>query len=56
MLNILINFFLASQVWQLMNVFPFVIGAKISVGDPHYACFMLLCDIAKIPFLRLLTD
>ena len=46
---------LASQMWQLVNLFPFVIGAEMSTGDPHYACFMLLNDIARILFSHIIA-
>lgn len=44
------SFVSASQMWELVNVFPFIIGSEVYEDDPHYACFMLLDDLAKILF------
>ena len=38
----------ASQMWELFNIFPFIIDTILDVDDPHHACLMLLNDIATI--------
>ena len=51
-------------MWELFHILPFIIGKDMPSDDPHYACFMVLNDIAtilfspviapdQIPFLRL---
>lgn len=50
-----------------MNILPFLVGEDFPPDDPHYACFMLLNDIAtilfspiiaheQVPFLKLLIQ
>lgn len=51
-------------MWELFNMLPFIIGEKMPPNDLHYACFLLLNEIAllvfspviakqQIPFLQL---
>ena len=37
-------------MWELMDIFPFIIGREFSQDDPHYACFMLLNEISTLLF------
>ena len=57
--------YIVIQMWELFNILPLIIGKRMTLEDPHFACFfMLLNDIAtvvlspiisseQIPFLRL---
>lgn len=46
----LIIFIPAAQMWELVNLLPFVIGRDMPPNDPHYECFMLLSYISSILF------
>ena len=35
-------------MWELVNIFPFLVNDELSLGDPHFACFMLLCELSGI--------
>lgn len=48
--HLITNIFLAFQMWELVNTFPFIIGNEIAQDDNHHRCFMLLSDIASIIF------
>lgn len=37
-------------MWELFHILPFIIGTRLSLSDPHYACFMLLNDTSTILF------
>ncbi len=41
---------LAAQMWEFMNILPFIVGEDLPPNDPHYQCFMLLNDISTILF------
>lgn len=41
---------LAAQMWELVTIFPFLVGQDFPADDPHYACFLLLCDISTVLF------
>lgn len=54
-------------MWELVNIFPFVVGKEVTSGDDHYDCFLLLTYIStilfspviakqQIPLLRLLIE
>ena len=40
----------ASQMWELVNIFPFIVANDMPPDDDHHNCFMLLSDIATIMF------
>lgn len=37
-------------MWELVNIFPFIIGNDLPPHDPHYQCFMQLTFVASILF------
>ena len=40
----------ASQMWELVNIFPFIVANDMPPDDDHHNCFMLLSDNATIMF------
>ena len=55
----------ASQMWELVNVFAYIIEPVLPPDDTHYLCFMILNDIGsmllssvialdQVPYLRIL--
>ena len=49
------HFLAASQMWELMNILPFVIGKDMPQNDPHLECFMLLSTISSILFSTIIA-
>lgn len=37
----------ASQMWLFATILPILIGDKVSYGDGHWECFLLLLEITK---------
>lgn len=46
---------LAAQVWEFINIFPFLIGEDFPHNDPHYHCFKHLCFMARILFSPIIS-
>ena len=49
-IQMLFSLLAAVQMWELFHLLPFVIGTDMPNNDTHYACFMLLNDVASILF------
>lgn len=41
---------LASQMWELLHIFPFIVYNVLTLDDPHFSCFMLLTEISSVLF------
>lgn len=39
-----------------MNILPFIIGSDMPPNDPHYQCFLLLSDISKMLFSKVIAN
>ena len=52
---IVIVVIIATQMWELVNVLPVVIGNDMPSNDHHYGCFMLLNDMSSIIFSRVIA-
>ncbi len=46
----------ASQMSLLIRILPFLIADKISEGDPHWTCFLLLRKIVDIVLCPVIND
>ncbi len=42
-------------MWELINIFPFVMANEMSQDDNHHKCFMLLNDISTIVFSEVIA-
>lgn len=58
-LNIITSYGLrqsAAQTWLLIQVFPFLFGAKVPADDPHMKLIVLLKRMCEVTFSPALTD
>ena len=53
--NANIFYYIATQMWEIVNVLPIVIGDDMPPNDRHHGCLMLLSDISGIIFSRVIA-